>query len=161
MRREVVIIGILAAVLVGGLVCSTVFIAYTDRAFICENTGSRKGCREWFFGAQTRNWYNMSELEKFMQATHRDLMVHRWTSYMGTGHSLIPGLRNFGHGRPESILILPPASLDEHVASLSEDGKLELYRLFASADDDAIRKRINVIVDGAMDGIEHETDDKP
>ena len=160
MKREVVI-GILAAVLAGGLVCSTMFIAYTDRAFICENTGSRKGCREWFFGAQTRNWYWKSELEKSMQAAHPDLMVHRWTSYMGTGHSLIPGIQSCGHGRPGSILMLPSPMLDEYVASLSKQERLELYRLFASADDDAIKKRINVIVDGPINGIEHESNDKP
>lgn len=160
MKREVVI-GILAAVLVGGLVCSTMFVAYTDRGYICENTGSRKGCREWFFGAQTRSWSSKSELEKFMQAAHPDLMVHRWTSYMGTGHSLIPIMQSHGHGRPGPILFLPSPMFDEHVASLSEQERLELYRLFASADADAIKKRINVIVEGEPDGIEHEADDKP
>ncbi len=43
------------------------FEVYCNWAFICRNTGSRKGYRQWFFGVQTGHWHNESALEKFIK----------------------------------------------------------------------------------------------
>jgi hypothetical protein len=126
---------------------STMLVAYTDRAYICENTGSRKGCREWFFGVKTNKWYHVSELEKFLQSEHSEVLRHRWTCYGGTGRSLIPYMTSRGHGRPGPILILPRETLDDYVQSLSGKQRLELYQFFSRADIDSIQGRVEMIFD--------------
>ena len=140
------IIGILiAGALIVALWASHLLIAITDRAYICENTGSRKGHREWFFGAHTKNWYHQSELERYMEVAHPDLLKHRWTSYAGDGRSLIPGLKSSGHGRPGPILLLPSDQFDEYVSSLSTAQRLELYEILSTGSKEAVEGRINSI----------------
>ena len=74
-----------------------------DWAFICENTGSHKGYRQWRFGLKTGHWYRESPLEEYMKTHAADVISHRWTSYAGTGKNILgrPGLR--GHGRPKTV----------------------------------------------------------
>ena len=120
-------------------------IAYTDRAYICENTGSRKGYREWFFGAQTNRWYRASELELFFIDQHPKKLQHRWTSYGGTGSSLIPFMKSHGHGSPGLILSPTQEMFDSYVRSLSSEKRLELYHDLSSADDDAISSWVESI----------------
>ena len=126
-------------------------IAYTDRAFICENTGSRYGYREWFFGVHTREWSKTSELDRFMQAKHSDQLSHRWNSYQGDGHSLLDTMLSRGHGRPGPILMLRPGMLDTHVASLTDQEKLALYQLFSSTNKTAIRDKVEMIFENSVE----------
>ncbi len=121
--------------------------AYTDRAYICENTGSRHGCREWFFGIKTKVWYHESALERFLKSENPQILRHRWTSYNGTGYSLIPVMKSFGHGRPGLILTPSREMLDDYVLSLSREDRLELYHVFCSADDDLIKDHVQYIFD--------------
>lgn len=145
MQRRIIILASAITLLVLALVGSTLCIAYTDREFICENTGSRHGYREWFFAARTREWTETSELDRFMQTYHKDRLQHRWTSYRGDGQSLLAGVQSKGHGRPGSILMLSPGMLDSHVSGLTDSGKLALYELFASADEKIIRGEVEKI----------------
>ena len=150
MKRRLVIGLLIAGTIVVALWASTMLIAVTDRAYICENTGSRKGYREWFFGAHTNLWYRKSELERFMEVAHPILLKHRWTSYMGNGRSLIPFLVSRGHGRPGPILFLDSELLDEHVSSLSDIQRLELYQTFSNANKDSIRMKIDSIIESSI-----------
>ena len=50
---------------------------YRDRAFICENTGSRSGYRKWTLGPSTSHWYKKSPLEEFVETQEPDKIVHR------------------------------------------------------------------------------------
>ena len=125
-------------------------IAVTDRAYICENTGSKKGYREWFFGSHTNEWYRKSELERFMEVTHPNLLKHRWTSYLGDGRSLIPVMQSRSHGKLGPILSLNSESLDKHVSSLSDNQRLELYRTFADENMEKIQIKIGSIVEASI-----------
>ena len=147
MKRRLFIGLLIAGAIVVALWASTMLIAVTDRAYICENTGSRKGHREWFFGAHTNLWYRKSELEQFLESKHPDLLKHSWTSYMGNGRSLIPGTQSCGHGRPGPIFFLDSNLFDDHVLSLSDGQRLELYRVFSEANKKAIQMKIDSIIE--------------
>ncbi len=146
-RRHVVVTAVvLSAAAAACLLILLPLSVCRDWAFICQNTGSRKGYREWFFGAQTGHWYRQSELELFMATRHPTLLRHKWTSYAGTGKNIlgIPVLH--GHGRPGPIVLLSPDLLDEHVHHLDEATKKALYDAFASADQDRIQKEVDRIL---------------
>jgi hypothetical protein len=49
---------------------SMTLIVCRDFAFICENTASRHGYREWIFGSRTGEWYQQSAIESFIQQEH-------------------------------------------------------------------------------------------
>ena len=139
---------IVVVILLGSMLwAATMLIAYTDRAYICEDTGSRKGFREWFYGAKTNVWYQESELECFLESDHPEMLRHRWTSYGGTGRSLIPFLTRRGHGRPGLILTPTRDMLDGYVQSLSSEQRIELYQIFCSDDVDSIREKVDIIFD--------------
>jgi hypothetical protein len=150
MKRRLVIGLLIAGAIIVALWASTMLIAVTDRAYICENTGSRKGHREWFFGAHTNPWYRKSELERFMEAKHPDLLKHRWTSYMGSGRSLIPLVQSCGHGRPGPIFFLDSNLLDNLVLSVADDQRLVLYRTFSEANKEAIQMKIDSIIEPSI-----------
>lgn len=123
--------------------------AYRDWAFICTNTGSRKGHREWFFGSETDQWYRQSALERFMRSKHPDDLRHQWVSYAGTGKNIFSMALLYGHGRPGPITLIRPELLDEHIGSLTDAEKRSLYDLLVSGDPDEIKKKIEQIVDDA------------
>ena len=156
------VIGLLiAASIVAALWASTMFIAATDRGYICENTGSRKGHREWPFGVLTNPWYRKSELERFIESEHPELLKHRWTCYMGNGRSLIPGLQSRRHGRPGPIFSLNPNLLDDHVLTLSDDRRLGLYQLLSEAPKEAIEVKIDSVIEASMLKAEQAAADRP
>jgi hypothetical protein len=78
--------------------------AYRDWGFVCENTGSTKGHREWLFGNKTGHWYEKSALEDFMLEKYPDRIKHRWTSYAGTDKNIFGQAILYGHGKPGAIL---------------------------------------------------------
>ena len=125
-----------------GFWAATMFIAYRDWGFICENTGSRMSYREWFFGARTSEQYHASALEVFLRKEYPEKVQHRWTSYRGTGRSLIPGVVLRGHGSPGPILDLGQEMFDAYVNSLSSKQRLDLYDELCRGDEDVIQERI-------------------
>jgi hypothetical protein len=113
-----------------------------DWAFICENTGSQKGYREWNSGRRSGHWYHESRLEQFMRKERPSELVNRWTSYAGTGKDILGQPTLFGHGRPGPILRVPPEFLDRYVAGLDDQAKLNLYRVFTSGPPEEIEREI-------------------
>lgn len=113
-----------------------------DWAYICENTGSHKGYREWFFGLRTGYWYRESHLEAFIKKNYPSEFMSRWTSYAGTGKNILGQSVLSAHGRPGPIHRIREEVFNSYVESLSPDKRLALYRLFASGD----RKKIEDVV---------------
>jgi hypothetical protein len=136
------------AALVIALTAITTFVAalcvqvYMDRAFICENTGSHKGYRQWPFGFQSSRWYRESHLEQFLRREHPSDLVNRWTSYAGTGKNTLGQPTLFGHGRPGPILSVPTEFLDRYVDGLDDRAELNLYRVFTSGPPGEIEREI-------------------
>ena len=86
-----IVLSVLGLALVGLLVYGFFFIAYRDWSFICENTGSRKGYREWFFGTRTQHWQSQSSVEP-SRCLVRDDEVRRIEHQRNGGGSVLPDL---------------------------------------------------------------------
>lgn len=122
-----------------------------DWAFICENTGSRKGYRQWTFGPKTGHWYKKSPLEDFVAGHSPTALTNRWTSYAGTGRNIFGTPVLYGHGRPGAILRFDPAIQARWIKHHSGEEVIELYNLFASADRSAIDKKVTAIWEEVME----------
>jgi hypothetical protein len=116
------------------------FQAYRDWGFVCENTGSTKGHREWFFEKKTGYWYKKSALEDFMLEKYPDRLKHRWTSYKGTGKNIFGRAMLRGHGRPGAIGGTE-IFLEDWVQKNEPEDILALYELLASDADEEIKKQ--------------------
>jgi len=141
-----VIVLVAVAVFIGGLsvqVCR-------DRAFICENTGSHKGYRQWGIGLRSASWYRESRLEQYMRKEHPSDLANRWTSYAGTGKNILGRPVLFGHGRPGPILQVPPEFLDRYVDGLDDQAKLDLYRVLSSGPPEEMERELCKVWDQAM-----------
>lgn len=124
---------------------------HRDYAFICENTGSHKGYRQWRLGWPTREWHRESHLEQFMRAQHPTELRYRWTSYAGTGKNLFGQAILFGHGQPQVDLVAMKQSwFDSYVDTLDDTAKLELYRVLASGNPSAIQAEEKKIEDAIL-----------
>jgi hypothetical protein len=121
-----------------------------DWAFICENTGSRKGYRQWCIGLRSASWYRESHLEQFLRKEHPSELAHRWTSYAGTGKNILGRPVLFGHASPGPILNVPPEFLDRYVDSLDDQAKLDLHRVLASGPPEEIERELRKVWDQAM-----------
>lgn len=123
-----------------------------DWAFICENTGSHRGYRQWRIGLQSGRWYRESRLEEFMRQQHPSELVNRWTSYQGTGKNILGQSISFGHARPlVGMVIMHQSWFNTYVDTLDDAGRLALYRALASGDPGAVQaeeKRIEETVLG-------------
>ena len=126
------------------------FNAYTVYAYVCENTGSRKGHREWFFGLQTGTWYYESPLESFMKQAHPNQLTHRWTSYAGTGKNIFGQSMSYGHGRSPLSELRFARDLEAYLAILPPERKLELYRIFLTGDRATVQTTVDELVEGSM-----------
>lgn len=124
-----------------------------DWGYICENTGSRKGHREWFFGSKTGHWSEKSPLEEAIQSQAPEALVHRWTSYAGTGKNVFGGSLLFEHASPGAIINFPHEFQRLWIEKNDPAAVRELYDLLVSDDQDKIRKRIRDICDEVL---EHE-----
>jgi hypothetical protein len=135
-----------AAGIVLVLLClATSTVVYRDCAFVCENTGSRKGYCESFFGWKTNNWYEASALETFMQEHYPEELKHRWISYMGTGKNLFGVAVSSRHGRPGPILTFPRDMFEYYVHN-SDDQKIRsLYELLDTGNVAAIEAKLDQI----------------
>jgi hypothetical protein len=142
--RAALLIALVAiAMLIGGLsvqVCR-------DWAFICENTGSQKGYRQWCFGLQSGHWYRESRLEEFMRKEYPSELANRWTSYSGTGKNILGQPTLFGHGRPGPVLDVPQTTFNRYVDGLDDQAKLDLYRVLASGTWEEVKAEIDKVWD--------------
>jgi len=102
-----------------------------DWAFVCENTGSHQGYRQWFTGHRTGQWYQESHLEQFMDQAHPGVLKHQWVSYRGTGRNLLGRPIRLGLGHPNPVLMARRHAFDFYVDSLDDAGKLNLYQTLA------------------------------
>jgi hypothetical protein len=125
--------------LVAGLVAAGVFLAvlplevYRDWALVCENTGARRGYRQWCIGWRSGEWYRESDLERFMGQQHPSVLTYRRTSYSGTGRNLFGWAMRHGHEHPNGIVIvMDDLVFDRYVKSLDNTAKRGLYDLLAS-----------------------------
>lgn len=147
---RLLVVCILIAVVVS--LCVLPLEVCRDYAFICENTGSHRGYRQWRIGLQSGRWYRESRLERFMRQQHPSELTNHWTSYQGTGKNILGQSISFGHARPQvGAVIMHQSFFDPHVDTLDDAGKLSLYRVLASGDPGAIRaeeKKIEEIVLG-------------
>lgn len=125
------------------------FKAFTDYAYVCENTGSRKGHREWFFGLQTAVWEYESPLELFMRRTHPSQLTHRWMSYAGTGKNLFGQSMSYGHGKSPLSQFRFARDLESYFTTLSPERKLELYLIFSTGDRATVQATVDEIVEEA------------
>ena len=138
------------------LVAITAFIGglsvqvYRDWAFICENTGSQKGYRQWCIGLRSASWYRESRLEQFMRKEHPSELANRWTSYAGTGKNILGQSILFGHERPGPILHVPLEFLDRYIDGLDDQAKLNLYHVFASGPPEEIECELRKVWVQAM-----------
>jgi len=123
---------------------------YHDRAFICENTGSRKGDRAWFFGIKTGHWYKESKLEGFMKTDYPDDLSYRWMSYEGTGKNIFGMAVLYGHGYPE-LAHLPYKVLNRYMEYIDDKEKRRLYEVFSSGDIQRIKDEVDRIWEKVLD----------
>ena len=123
---------------------------YTKRAYMCENTGSTKGHKDWYFGLRSGDWYESSPLEDFIRQKYPNELKHRWTSYAGTGINLYGQSISFGHGRPGGIRQI--SFWLKYWCPLKSDAeKKALYDLLVSDDQPAIRAKTLSIMDEVLD----------
>jgi hypothetical protein len=154
-RRAFYITIILAGV--AAFVVMSVGPVYRDWAFICENTGSRKGNREWFMGLNTRHWYEESKLERFMKTNYPDDLSYRWVSYEGTGRNIFGTAVLRGHGRPE-LVHLPYKVLNRYLGHIDDKEKRRLYEVFSSGDDQRVKDEVTRIWEKKLDLLKLETE---
>ena len=116
--------------------------AYRDWAFICENTGSRNGYRQWPFGLKTGHWYKKSPLEEFIQSEAPDALVYRWTSCAGTGKNIFGMTILRGHGWPGAIRRLDHEIQRKWIEKNDAATVRQFYDLLVSDDQEKLEKRV-------------------
>ncbi|MHC4545901.1 MAG: hypothetical protein ACYS9C_12975 [Planctomycetota bacterium] len=142
---------------VAAFVVMSIAPVYRDWAFICENTGSRKGDRAWFFGVKTGHWYKESRLEEFMKTNYPDDLSYRWVSYEGTGKNIFGTPVLYGHGRPE-LAHLPYEVFNRYLEHIDDKEKRRLYEIFSSADVQRIEDEVSRIWEKVLDMLQSETE---
>ena len=131
-------------------------VAYTEKAFVCENSGSRMGYREWFNSARTDAWHEKSAVETFMQTRYPAQFTNRWTSYMGTGHSIYGHRLSYGHGRPGPIKGVKTEVLNAWFKTLPDSDKKAFYDLLVGNDTKVIGAKAMTISDWYFENAEKE-----
>ncbi len=119
---------------------------YHVRGYVCVNTGSSRGYREWFWGTETGQWYRQSSLESFMRSNYPNELELKWVSYQGTGVNCFGQAMSHGHGMPGPIISFVPNNvLDQYVDSLDDPERKAMYDLFVSGDGEAIEQKVLAI----------------
>jgi hypothetical protein len=108
------------------------FAISKDMAFVCENTGSRKGHKATLWVIKTGEWYEQSALETFMKAKHPAALRHRWVSSRGDGYNIVGELVLRAHGAPS--LMLTQEVIDFYTASVDDSEKRALYDRLSKGD---------------------------
>lgn len=154
-RRVWLALGIVVVFLV---VANFLLITTVKRewAYICVNTGSRKGHTEWMTGYRTKEWLWESSLESFVKREHPDILQHNWISYAGTGKNIFGGKTLHGHGRPGPIALMPKDVFNEWINQLSDSEKVQVYEALSSED----RERIANLIDESWDRVLSERQER-
>ena len=145
MKKSTEGILIIASVVVICLVIALLLLtvqAYRDWAFICENTCSRKGYRQWTFGLKTGHWYKKSPLEDFIQTEAPNALVYRWMSYAGTGKNIFGMTISYGHGFPGAATQLDHETLRKWMEKNDAATVRQLYDLLVSDDQKKLEKQV-------------------
>lgn len=100
----------------------------TRHSFICDVTGSRYGYTEWFFGGRTSNWYEKTELEKFVEEKHPTELQHRWSTQGNTGKDIFGRNIVFRCGPRPPLLRLSPPLIADYCFKASDKEKFETYQ---------------------------------
>ena len=122
----------------------------TDYAYVCQNTGSSNGHREWFFGRETGAWYERSALETFMRDKHPDKLEHRWVSYSGTGRDILGNAHSWGHGSGALHAVRHIKGFDTYVNHLADTEKLALHELFSTGDHHTVRTKVDEVWEATL-----------
>lgn len=149
-RKQWIRLACVTVAVIGVLLVLPAFEVCTDYAYVCENTGSRKGHREWFFGLHTGAWDYQSPLDTFMQQTHPDQLEHRWMSYAGTGKNILGQSMSWGHGKSPLSQLRFARDLEAYLAILPPERKLELYGLFSTGDRATVQATVDEIVERSL-----------
>ena len=146
-RKQLLGYGFLIAALAGIAAAALTGEVSRERGFICENTASRKGHREWAFGLRTDRWYEESALEQFMEEHYAGVVTHRWTSYMGTLKNAFGTPIGAGHSDPGTIVLLKRDVLNQWVDRSEPAAVRSLYDVLVSDNEDEIAAQIQKIHD--------------
>ena len=119
---------------------STSVVLYTDYAYICQTTGSRKGHTTWLmFDVEANDWHKPTALETYLKEHHPKLLNYDWVSYAGTGKNIIGKSLSFAHGRPSDILQFPPDYMEWIVKNQNDEKILQMLETFKSKDPNKIQ----------------------
>ncbi len=146
-RRRVMLyvaIGAFAVVTVYALVMNVTVCR--DWAYICENTGSRKGHRQWRTGPKANEWYRRSALERVMKENCPGDLTHRWTNYATTGKTLCGKAVSYEHERPGPVTQLGLVEIDQWVKQHSPEEARQLHNTLASGDPAAIQATVDAVL---------------
>jgi hypothetical protein len=149
-RRRRLIIGYVLAVLgCIGLLCLINWLPlYTENGWICQNSVSTKGHRVWLWGSQSNSWSLESSLQKTVSAEYPYHFENRWCQYMSTSYNILGKQVKTRPGQPGPVIYFVGRiwQLDEYVAPLNKAQCKELYDLFASGNQKAIKTRLALIL---------------
>jgi hypothetical protein len=112
---------------------------------IDKSTGARKGCRQWFIGLKTGDWYQTSALEQFMLTHHPRELQRNWLVYTIDKKNFVGATIAHGRGSPGPIIRLNDQVLANYLAAIDDSEKKTLYELLASGGEWAIDAKINEI----------------
>lgn len=133
------------------LVALVPFQTCRDWGFVDQNTGARKGYRQWFFGLRTGHWYHATALESFMRGKYPTELRQKWVSYQGTGRNILGEPSLFGHGRPGPIINLSPRVIDKYCEQASDLEKKQLYDALASGLPQTVQKAVDQVMVTVLD----------
>ncbi len=145
MNKKITII--LSSIILISLICFIILClyiytiqAYRDWGYICQNTCSQKGYREWMFGFITNQWEKKSDLEIFIEKEYNEELEFSWCSYAGTGKNILGVKLLFGHGRPSNISFYNMKNFNLYFKTLNKFEKYKLYQMLKLHDKDKVNK---------------------
>ena len=151
--RRIIIVLVIICIILPTIYFLLNVCIYTDYGFICQNTASRKGYRQWIFGIRSNQWNKTSPLEVFMCKNHTKELSHRWVAYFGDVKNIFGMVITHDHGSPGPILYL--SMLDDDVLpryckDLTSPQMKALYDMFSTSDKKAIESKVEEITNYYM-----------
>lgn len=124
---------LILVLILGGLLLS--FEAYTDRLYVCEFTGSRKGDRVWPMGVVTGAWHEASAIERVVDTSALGGAAHHWRIASAAGKNIL-GMRVVqACGFPD--FMVPPYVIDAWVDGQDTQVVLDAYETLRRGDEAA------------------------
>ena len=126
----------------------TGFVVIEDWEFICRNTASQKGYREWFFGLKTHEWDDLSALDSFIGASYPSELRYRWVPVERAPWGIL------GDRLPNRVILdagpmirARGGGFSHYVRSLSPVERKRLYDVLCSGAPPAYEQQIERFVD--------------